>query len=204
MRKFCTMLALIVGVESAYFFVSEGSEKCFIENVPVNQVMTVSYNNLENPGVACTVIFRDTSGRQVFSKEVTHPNYSGRVAYMTKESGEHKVCISCSSGRWFTTSLLKWTFSIELGDSDINPEDVAKKEHISNVEAQLRNLLKRLDSISAENDYEKLQEEEFRDMSETINIRVMWFSMLQLMLIAASTVFQVFHLTRFFQQQKLF
>uniref|UniRef100_A0A0G4GDD4 GOLD domain-containing protein n=1 Tax=Chromera velia CCMP2878 TaxID=1169474 RepID=A0A0G4GDD4_9ALVE len=198
------VLCLFSHVKGAYFFVSEGSEKCFIENIPANQVMTVAYDNPENPGVPCTIIFRDTKGRQAFGKEVTNMVPKGKVAYMAKEAGEHKVCINCASSKWFSTSLLKWTFSIELGDSDINPEEVAKKEHISTVEVQLKRLIERLDSISAENEYERLQEEKFRDTSETINARVMWFSTLQLLLIASCTLFQIFHLTRYFQQQKLF
>eukprot|EP00386_Alphamonas_edax_P003985 GDKI01012280.1.p1 GENE.GDKI01012280.1~~GDKI01012280.1.p1 ORF type:complete len:217 (-),score=67.38 GDKI01012280.1:132-755(-) len=207
MRSIIALLSaacLMQCVFGAYFFVSEGSEKCFLENVPTNQVMTVTYDNPENPGVACSIVFKNPAGRQVFSKEVTAQEPKGKVAYMSQVAGEHKVCINCASSKWFSTSLLKWTFSIELGDSDINPDEVAKKEHISSVEVQIKKLIERVDSISAENEYEKLQEEEFRNMSETINSRVMWFSTIEIVLMTLCTLFQVFHLTKFFHQQKLF
>lgn len=44
----------------------------------------------------------------------------GKVTHMTTTTGEYQVCISCASSKWFNTQLLKWSLSIELGDTDIN------------------------------------------------------------------------------------
>lgn len=73
-------------------------------------------------GVTCSIIFKDPSGRSVFSKEVLPTEPEGKVSHMTATAGEYKICISCVSSKWFNTQLLKWSVSIELGDTDINLE----------------------------------------------------------------------------------
>eukprot|EP00923_Selenidium_pygospionis_P052193 GHVN01090300.1.p1 GENE.GHVN01090300.1~~GHVN01090300.1.p1 ORF type:complete len:139 (+),score=12.15 GHVN01090300.1:77-493(+) len=113
---------LCIRVDSAYFYVSEGTEKCFVENVPSNIPITVSYDNRENPGVDCSIVFKDPNGRTVFSRLVEHNNPKSKVAHLTKEGGEYKVCVHCDASKWFSTSKLKWSISIELGDTDLNLE----------------------------------------------------------------------------------
>ncbi|CEL93828.1 unnamed protein product [Vitrella brassicaformis CCMP3155] len=199
----CVLFYCLCLSRAAYFYVSEGAEKCFLENVPANQVITTTYSNPDNPGVSCSIVFKDPRGRQVFSKEVLAAEPKGKVAHLTTQNGEYKVCIKCQSSKWFSTSLLKWTFSIELGDSDINPEEVAKKDHLNTIQMSVKKLVDRAEAVSAENDYEKLQEEEFAYASEVIGSRVMWFSAAQVILTVTCTVLQIYHLTRFFQTQKI-
>eukprot|EP00745_Piridium_sociabile_P022624 TRINITY_DN35293_c5_g1_i1.p2 TRINITY_DN35293_c5_g1~~TRINITY_DN35293_c5_g1_i1.p2 ORF type:complete len:206 (+),score=18.66 TRINITY_DN35293_c5_g1_i1:67-684(+) len=196
-------LVWVVLAHGAYFYVSEGSEKCFVENVPDHQVITVTYANPANPGVPCTLSFKDPTGRQVFSRESTETEWKGKVAHMTTQHGEHKICIKCSSSKWFSTSLLKWTISIELGDSDINPEEVAKKDHLNDLQFSIHKLVDRVDAIAAENEYERLLEGEFQAAAETISLRVTQFSAAQIGLTIVCTGFQVFHLTKFFRTQRI-
>lgn len=72
------------------------------------------------PGVTCSIIFKDPTGRSVYSREVLPADTEGKVAHMTASTGEYQVCISCASSKWFNTQLLKWSLSIELGDTDIS------------------------------------------------------------------------------------
>lgn len=126
------------GQSRAYFYVAEGSKKCFYENTPASLPVTVTYASSENPGVSCTVSVSDPKGRDVDSKEVTRDSTDGRLTYLTKQVGQHAVCVSCpsskvsewlellrgkssvSSRKWFGTSMIKWTLSVDLGDTEIN------------------------------------------------------------------------------------
>lgn len=73
-------------------------------------------------GVTCSIIFKDPTGRSVYSREVLPADTEGKVTHMTATAGEYQVCISCASSKWFSAQLLKWSISIELGDTDINIE----------------------------------------------------------------------------------
>ncbi|PFH32940.1 transmembrane protein [Besnoitia besnoiti] len=193
----------VYGASAAYFYVQESQDKCFVESVPVGVALTVTYKNPENPGVTCSIIFKDPNGRSVFSREVLPTDAYGKISHMTASVGEYKVCISCASSKWFSTQLLKWSVSIELGDTDINIDDLAKKDQVDSLQLKLHAIAKRLEAMQAENEYERLQEERFQRTNESINSRVVWFSVLQLLLLCGTTLISVFYLIRYFHSQKI-
>ncbi|PHJ22626.1 transmembrane protein [Cystoisospora suis] len=197
------ILPHITGASAAYFYVQESQDKCFIESVPVGVALTVTYKNPDNPGVTCSIIFKDPGGRSVFSKEVLPTEPEGKVSHMTATAGEYKICISCVSSKWFNTQLLKWSVSIELGDTDINLEELAKKDQVDSLQLKLQAISKRLETMQAENEYERVQEERFQRTNESINSRVVWFSVLQLLLLCGTTLLSVFYLIRYFHSQKI-
>lgn len=201
---FILALAFFVHAASAaYFYVQESQDKCFIESVPTGVALTASYKNHENPGVTCSIIFKDPTGRSAYSREVLPADVEGKVTHMTTTTGEYQVCISCASSKWFNTQLLKWSLSIELGDTDINIDDLAKKDHVNSVHLKLQAIARRVEAMQAENDYERVQEERFQRTSEAINSRVVWFSVLQLLLLCACTLVSIFYLVRYFHAHKI-
>ena len=68
---------------------------------------------------------------------------------------------------------------------------------------EVRRLNDKIRSIRAEQIYQRQQEEQFRDLSEEINEKVVWWSLLQAAVIVGSAVFQLFHLRGFFKSKKL-
>lgn len=191
------------GVSAAYFYVQESRNKCFVESVPVGVALTVTYKNHENPGVACSIIFKDPNGRTVFSREVLASEPEGKVSHMTAAAGEYNVCIACASSKWFNTQLLKWSISIELGDTDINLHELAKKDDVDSLQHKLRVIEKKLEAMQAENEYERSQDDVLQRTNESINSRVVWFSVLQLLLLCGTTLLSVFYLIRYFHSQKI-
>lgn len=197
-------LPSLLPVEAAYFYVHEGQDKCFVESVPVGVPLTVSYRNTDNPGVPCNIIYKDPQNRPVYSREVPPAETEGKVSYMTTTTGEYKVCISCSAGtRWLGTNLLRWSVSIELGDTDINLEDLAKREQVDSLQLKMQAIAGRLEAMQKENDYERAQEERHQKTCEDTNSRIVWFSVLQLLLLCGTTHISVFYLLRYFQSQKV-
>eukprot|EP00922_Rhytidocystis_sp_ex-Travisia-forbesii_P064458 GHVS01095780.1.p1 GENE.GHVS01095780.1~~GHVS01095780.1.p1 ORF type:complete len:221 (-),score=42.72 GHVS01095780.1:81-716(-) len=188
---------------AAFFYVTEGTDKCFLEHVPQGLAMTVAYHNPDNHGVTCAIIFKDPHGQQVFKREVLSTSPKGKVTHLTTVAGDHRVCVSCPASKWISTEQLKWSLSIELGDTDFDLAQVAKKDDVGVVEAKVHRLLSLVDTISAENDHERTQQEEFKYTSETVNARVLWFAVGHIIVLSVTTLFSVFHLTRFFRTQKL-
>merc|ERR1712096_33003 len=83
----------ILLAEAAYFHVHEGETKCFIETVPEQQVLTVKHRHIDNPGVACMLVFKDPRETQVFSKRIgPEDTEAAKTAYMTQRRGEHRIC----------------------------------------------------------------------------------------------------------------
>merc|ERR1719335_1956225 len=141
--------------DAAYFHVHEGEEKCFIETVPEHQVLTVKYRHIDNPGVACMLVFKDPRETQVFSKRIDpEETQAAKTAYMTQRRGEHRICIQCQGSKWFQTTALKWELSVDMGDTEFSRNPATRGE-LSAVERTVQSTLARAEAIVAENEYEK-------------------------------------------------
>mmetsp|Transcript_119514 Transcript_119514/g.283749 ORF Transcript_119514/g.283749 Transcript_119514/m.283749 type:complete len:202 (-) Transcript_119514:110-715(-) len=193
---------LVLSVEAAYFNLHEGEEKCFVETVPQHQVLTVKYRHAENPGVECMVIFKDPQQKQVFSKRVGHEDSEkGRTSFMTQQRGEHRICVQCP-GRWFQTTALKWELSVDMGDTDFT-KNPATRGNLKGIERSVMSTLARAEAVSAENEYERTTEMEFRDASELVNRHVVWVALFIMAMEGGLVMWQFSHLREFFKREKL-
>merc|ERR1711972_93474 len=116
--------------------------------------------------------------------------------------GEHRICVQCQGSRWFQTTALKWELSIDLGDTEFT-RSPAKRQNLKGIERTLLATLARAEAISAENDYEKATEMEFRDASESMNSHVVWVAVFIMAMEVSLVGWQILHLRAFFKREKL-
>mmetsp|Transcript_70963 Transcript_70963/g.197147 ORF Transcript_70963/g.197147 Transcript_70963/m.197147 type:complete len:220 (+) Transcript_70963:156-815(+) len=189
--------------EASYFHVREGEEKCFIETVPEHQVLTVKYRHINNPGVACMLVFKDPRQTQVFSKRVgPDDSEQGKTAYMAQRRGDHRVCVQCQNSNWFQTTQLKWELSVDVGDTEFSKNPATAKD-FHGIERSVLGALARAEAISAENDYEKIAEMDFRNASERMNSHIVFVALFIVALEFCLCVWQIWHLRSFFRREKL-
>jgi len=218
MRLLTAFLSL--AAEATYFYIPEGEEKCFVETVPAGLYATVTYEALDPPGDPCLVEFRVVK-KVLFSKGVDKNSLRGVTSYHVNEalvkqyspagdSLEVLVCLVCKGGKqhWWEAHAerLRWQVKIELLYDPLLANSVMTEdthESFSASETKIKNLLSRFESIYAENEYERKQEEFFRDTSEQVNAGVVRLNLIEMILIFVVTIFQVYHLRNYFRQQKL-
>lgn len=94
---------------------------------------------------------------------------------------------------------IDWKTGIATKDWD----SVARKEKIEGVELELRKLEGVVEAIHENLLYLKSREAEMREVSETTNARVAWFSIMSLGVCIAVSSWQLWHLKHFFQKKKL-
>jgi p24 family protein alpha len=58
-------------------------------------------------------------------------------------------------------------------------------------------------AIRREQQYQREREAEFRDTSESVNSRVIWWTIIQIIVLGVTGVWQMRHLKHFFQTKKL-
>mmetsp|Transcript_46409 Transcript_46409/g.84970 ORF Transcript_46409/g.84970 Transcript_46409/m.84970 type:complete len:221 (+) Transcript_46409:131-793(+) len=190
--------------EAAYFHVHEGEEKCFMENVPEGQVLTVKYRHIENPGVECKLVFKNPQNTEVHSKVIASDQLqAAQAAYMAKVAGEHRICIQCQGSKWFQTTVLKWELSVDMGDTSFFRSPATAGE-VQGVQKTIMSTLARAEAISAENEYEKSTEMDFRNMSERVNSHIVGVSVFIMVIEMGLCVWQIMHLRDFFRREKLF
>lgn len=92
---------------------------------------------------------------------------------------------------------------IDIGEQAVDYAEVAKTEHLSAIEVEVRKLIDKLNQVRHETQYQRDREEEFRNTSESTNSRIMWFSLGETLVLVLSGLYQVVHLKSFFKGKKL-
>ncbi|KAK9713868.1 hypothetical protein RND81_06G056200 [Saponaria officinalis] len=178
---------------------SDGSTKCVSEEIQNNVVVIVDFVIIDEQGHAVpTVSAKVTSpyGNSLYQQDnTTH----GQFAFTTNEIGSYVACFWVANNHQSATLNIDWKIGIAAKDWD----SVAKKENIEGVELEMRKLEGVVESIHENLLYLKTREAEMREVSEKTNARVAWLSVMSLGIGISASIFQVWHLKRYFQKKKL-
>ncbi|GFY90716.1 emp24/gp25L/p24 family/GOLD family protein [Actinidia rufa] len=171
----------------------------------VSEALTVSYNSseadmgkLQCPSALRNIVTSPYGNNLHHLENVTH----GQFAFTTKEAGNYLACFWVDGhhqGGGDVSVNLEWRIGIAAKDWD----SVARKEKIEGVEIQLRKLEGAVEAIHENLLYLKSREADMREVSESTNARVAWFSIMSLGICIVVSVTQLWHLKRFFQKKKL-
>lgn len=90
---------------------------------------------------------------------------------------------------------------IAVGEAKVDEE--GEKEHVKDLAGKVKDLNARLGDIRREQQYQREREAEFRNLSEKTNSRAVWWSILQVVTLVGTCVWQLRHLRMFFESKKL-
>lgn len=142
--------------------------------------------------------------------QVDHVQLPGQRANLRKlrlQSGVILIVVCCAQ---------RFQLASDSGDAAQDYGEIAKQEHLSAIEVEVRKLNDKVRGVRNEQDYQKVRtcllplvahaqdlalrssqkcEEKFRDMSESTNSRVMWWSILQTVVLVMSGLWQIRNMT---------
>eukprot|EP01128_Nolandella_sp_AFSM9_P012131 TRINITY_DN8985_c0_g1_i1.p1 TRINITY_DN8985_c0_g1~~TRINITY_DN8985_c0_g1_i1.p1 ORF type:complete len:251 (+),score=54.11 TRINITY_DN8985_c0_g1_i1:23-754(+) len=211
-----------------YVSMKEGVIRCFIEEVPrgttiAGRYTTSQLNNMHMLGTSATIgkvggaVNQKPFADKQFNMKVqitslkdgfmmldqVLPKEAGKFSLEAPENGSYKICFQTDTSSWFNAITFRFQFELDTGSDSIDYDKVAKVEHISGLDLEVRKLKDRCVSILAELTYQKDRERVFRGTSESTNSRAAWFSVLQISIVAVSAVMQGQYLRYFFRKKKL-
>ncbi|ESQ48958.1 hypothetical protein EUTSA_v10022117mg [Eutrema salsugineum] len=198
--------SLLPATEAIWLTVPSSGERCVSEEIQANVVVVADYLCIdqENVGLGPTIDIRVTSpfGKELYKKtNETH----GQFAFTTSESGTYIACLSLHHDQTHytvnTTAIVSLDWKMGIGAKDWDA--VAKKEKIEGVELELRKSTERVGAIRANILYLRFREASMREINEKTNKRVAQLSLMSLGLSLVVSLFQVWHLKRFFLKKKL-
>lgn len=212
-----SLSALLIPVQSLYFYMDGTKPKCFFEELPKDTLVVGLYSadeyNIDrkewigheglNIQITVDEVF-DNDHRVVNQKGVA----SGRFTFTAADSGDHKICFhpssSLSTTGWFNSyhmGGIKMTLDMAIGEtSEIESTDKGK---IHDIVQKVKDLNGRLSDIRKEQVFQREREAEFRDQSESTNSRVVRWTLIQLVVLGITCAWQLSHLKSFFIKQKL-
>ncbi len=92
---------------------------------------------------------------------------------------------------------------LDVGESGLDYAEVAKKEHLTELELEIRKLNDKVKDVLNEQSYQKQRELEFRRTSEQIHSKQRYWSIFEVIVMVLATYFQVTTLRSFFRSKKL-
>lgn len=133
--------------------------------------------------------------------------------------GEHKMVFTTHSYNDYETCFVNYldaqftqqpayqrsvTFEMDYSSEfDDSLASTIKDQKIKPIEAELKSLETVMEDIVDEMEYLKQREADMRDTNESTNDRVQWFSVLSILTLVSSGVWQVWYLRKFFESKKI-
>jgi hypothetical protein len=211
----CVLVAALLGrsCRALHFQVEEGSQRCFLVEIPEQTRVGVVY---DNPGFASLLNAHDSGLTEGATMQlwVERPSRDvvlehecgaeGRVDFTSETEGEYRVCVMTSSAA-FQGHQRSFDFELRtsVGERATDYSAVAKAEHLSAIEIEVRKLNDRMADVRKEQDYQKHRENQFRNLTESTNARIAWWTVFQALFLIATGVYSVMNLKAFFKTKKL-
>ncbi|KAK9743386.1 hypothetical protein RND81_03G235700 [Saponaria officinalis] len=178
---------------------NDGAMKCVSEEIQNNVVVVGDYIVIDEKGHSSpTINAKVTSpyGNQLYhSENVTY----GQFAFTANEIGSYVACFWVAGEHQSATLNIDWKIGFTAKDWD----SVAKKEHLEGLELELRKLEGAVENILENLILLQRKEWVMREVSEKTNARVAWYGVMSLGIGITASIYQVWHLRRFFQKKKL-
>ncbi|XP_055978095.1 transmembrane emp24 domain-containing protein 11 [Sorex fumeus] len=196
-----------------YFHMAEREEKCIIEDIPSNTLITGTFKTqqwdmgrqdfLESaPGLGMFVTVSTYNEEVLLSKLYSS---QGTFHFTSHSPGEHIICLESNSTRLvsFGGSKLRVHLEVRVGEHDLDAAIAQAKDKVNEVSFKLEHLIEEMEQIVREQNYQRDREERFRMTSEDTNSNVLWWAFAQMLIFITVGIFQMKHLKDFFIAKKL-
>ncbi|NWT85709.1 TMD11 protein, partial [Lanius ludovicianus] len=200
------------------FHIGEREEKCIIEDIPSDTLVVGNYkvqrwdihkhDFLESaPGLGMFVTVTSPSvyisKLQVILSKLYGPQ--GTFSFTSYLSGEHIICFQSNSTRFavIAGSKLRIHLDIRVGEHFLDESAIQAKDKVNEVNVRLEHLIEQIHHVTKEQDYEREREEKFRKTSEETNSNILWWAIVQTLILISVGIWQIKSLRDFFISKKL-
>ena len=133
----------------------------------------------------------------------------GKFTFTSADSGDHKLCftpinVPSTGGFLFSGSPAGGIkFELDLAFGATSYIESGDKDKMGDVVGKVKDLNARLQDVRKEQVFQREREVEFRDQSESVNGRVVRWTLIQLAVLGVTCAWQLSYLRAFFIKQKL-
>lgn len=205
------LLFVIAQVQALHFYLNTGSTRCFFEDLPARALVVGKLDAYEYAENANEYFKTNNLRLQITVDETFDNNHrvvdqksnpNGDFMFTSLDAGEHRFCLTPVYSDGSKGKQHRIFFDIAIGAA----EDYADSKSAKKVDAltlQIKQLNDKLREINFEQEQIREREAIFRDQSESTNSRVVWWSIIQLIVLVGTCAYQLRHLKSFFVKQKI-
>ena len=176
--------------------------KCVMEEISKNVLAVIDYEGFKRDSpsekVPLSVKVEDPYGDVVYVKDNSEGEH---YSFTTKRQGDYKTCFTAKDLQTAKTTKVRldWKTGVAATDWDA----IAKKDNLNAIAAELKRMEELTKEIHEEMLVMKQREMQMRDMNESTNSRVAWFSVTSLLVCVGLSIWQLYYLRSFFERKKL-
>jgi len=215
--KLSIIPVILANLEPLYFDMLGKETRCFLEEMPKETLMTGKYHAKlvtvaagiitdTPPGLGMLVKVIGPDGKVMLDKVY---GSRGKFAFTTHKPGNHKMCLSSNSTQWTVAQgaqgaqRLRVDLSLHIGEDKEYYKRMVKDDKLSELQLNVVKLSDQVSQIQKEQDFQRYREEGFRKISEILNARVLWWAVIQVVLVVVVGIWQTTHMRGFFLKKKI-
>eukprot|EP01125_Pyxidicula_operculata_P003357 TRINITY_DN13_c0_g2_i1.p1 TRINITY_DN13_c0_g2~~TRINITY_DN13_c0_g2_i1.p1 ORF type:complete len:207 (+),score=47.04 TRINITY_DN13_c0_g2_i1:33-653(+) len=192
-------LVFSIQVNAFSFDVGARSEACFYEQVEQGTPVGVMFQVIAGGFLDIDVRISGPDGRVIYAGA---RETDGRYSFTAHVSGSYSFCFS---NKMSTVTPKQIELNVDLGsNSEENFEDgnAASDEEMSPLQSGVLQLSDVITTIQHDVNYLKMREHAHRSTNESTNERVLWWSIFEISILLAMSVWQVWYFRNFFEQKR--
>uniref|UniRef100_A0A3B3TJL0 Transmembrane p24 trafficking protein 9 n=1 Tax=Poecilia latipinna TaxID=48699 RepID=A0A3B3TJL0_9TELE len=173
-------------VSSLYFHMTEGEQKCFIEEIPADTIVvgdywTQLYDEQKREYLPATRNLTLSVAARTPTDKVWVLYSKGRFNFTSFTSGEHKICLHESAANYFNigVTLQVVRMDIRSGERTNNYTEIQKRELLTQLQLRVRRLSAQVHDIHKELIYSRSREKDFLAINHNINMWIYWWPIIR-------------------------
>ncbi|KAK5133945.1 hypothetical protein LTR08_007065 [Meristemomyces frigidus] len=213
-----SLALLVCQTQALYFYIDGPTQKCFFEELPKDTLVvgtfkatqwndqTRSYNDNPEMGIFITVDETFDNDHRIVAQRGSS---AGKFTFSAADSGSHRLCftptnVPATAGYLFSGgSVGGIKFELDMVIGETSQIESADKDKMGEVVQKVKDINARLQDVRREQVFQREREAEFRDQSESVNGRVVRWTLIQLAVLGVTCAWQLSYLRAFFIKQKL-
>mmetsp|Transcript_1332 Transcript_1332/g.2170 ORF Transcript_1332/g.2170 Transcript_1332/m.2170 type:complete len:200 (-) Transcript_1332:22-621(-) len=179
------------------FEVGSTEERCVFDTMRKDVLATGEYTVLGQDTAQVSVDIQVTgpTGEEVFAQQKKE---HGKFGFTAQHDGDYNVCFKNHD---MVTRRIH--LHLKSGAEAKDLSEIVQRDHLKPLSVELLRIKETIADIGLELRKLQSREREMRDINETINSRVTWFSIFSVAVVASLGVWQVLHLKNYFAAKKL-
>ncbi|GAA6232010.1 transmembrane emp24 domain-containing protein 9-like [Lates japonicus] len=181
-------------VSCLYFHIAETEEKCFREEIPDDTVLignfwTQVYDEQRDEHLSpaqdlrTLVVVKDADDELVLSRLF---GSDGKFIFTSRKAGGHQVCLRCNSDLPLSTGrMLTVHLDIKVGERTNNYTKIAAEDKLTKLQLRIRQLAEQVQQILREQNYQRIREEYFCEVTHSTNMWIFWWPVLRSLYVVA-------------------
>jgi len=191
----------ILLLEAFSFNVDATREECFTETVEhVGIPIGVMFQVTQGGFLDIDVRIQGPDGKIILNEE---RQVEGKYNFISHATGDYSFCFG---NRMSTLTPKKVSFVVNIGAEEPvqqNQPNLLKQENLAPVEMSVLQVGQGIQAIVDEQAYMKMREQAHRNTNESTNARVIWWSLFEVLVLIAMSLWQIYYLRRFFEVKRV-